>query len=138
RGLALHLDLGAGPQRHLHPGLADSLLHNLLHNAIRHNVPGGEIAVHLTPNELTVSNPGPVVSGDPSRFFERFRKHNAASESPGLGLSIVQHICAYYGFALSYDFAPAGALHTLRVQFGPASWGLAAAKVSTPAAARAV
>jgi len=117
RGLALHLHLAAGPLRQLHPGLADSLLHNLQHNAIRHNVPGGDVTVRLTATALEVSNPGPVVSGDPARFFERFRKHNAASESPGLGLSIVQHICAYYGFKLSYEFAPAGARHTLRVAF---------------------
>lgn len=119
RGLALHLHLAPGPMRQLHPGLADSLLHNLLHNAIRHNVPGGDVTVRLTPTVLEVSNPGPVVSGDPSRFFERFRKHNAASESPGLGLSIVQHICTYYGFGLSYTFAPAGARHTLRIGLGP-------------------
>ncbi|MGI4762596.1 MAG: sensor histidine kinase [Janthinobacterium lividum] len=138
RNLALHLQLAASPPRQLHPGLADSLLHNLLHNAIRHNVPGGEVGVRLTATELEVSNPGPVVSGDPSRFFERFRKHNAASESPGLGLSIVQHICAYYGFGLSYDFAPTGARHTLRVRFGPAARGLAASKALTPAPAHAV
>jgi signal transduction histidine kinase len=121
RSLALHLHLAAGPPRRLHPGLADSLVHNLLHNAIRHNVPGGDITVRLTDKMLEMSNPGPVVSGDPARFFERFRKHNAASESPGLGLSIVQHICAYYGFGLSYGFEPAGARHTLRVIFGPAA-----------------
>jgi signal transduction histidine kinase len=121
RSLALHLDLAPERPRQLHPGLADSLLHNLLHNAIRHNVPGGDVTVRLTPTALEVSNPGPVVSGDPTRFFERFRKHNAASESPGLGLSIVQHICTYYGFGLSYDFTPAGARHTLRVSLGPAA-----------------
>ena len=123
RSLALHLDLAPSCLRHLHPGLADSLLHNLLHNAIRHNVPGGDVTVCLTYKVLEVSNSGPIVSGDPSRFFERFRKHNAASESPGLGLSIVQHICAYYGFGLGYSFAPAGARHTLRVSFGPAVGG---------------
>jgi signal transduction histidine kinase len=62
-----------------------------------------------------VSNPGPAVTGDPTRFFERFRKHNAASDSPGLGLSIVQQIGAYYGFKVSYSFAAAGSRHTLRV-----------------------
>jgi signal transduction histidine kinase len=51
------------------------------------------------------------------RLLGRFSKHNAASDSPGLGLSIAQQICTYYGFQLSYSFAPAGALHTLRVQF---------------------
>ena len=117
RGLALHLHLAPTPPRRLHPGLTDSLLHNLLHNAIRHNVPGGDVTVHLTPTHLEVSNPGPVISGDPARFFERFRKHNPAAESPGLGLSIVQQICAYYGFGLSYEFVPAGARHLLRVVF---------------------
>jgi signal transduction histidine kinase len=138
RGLALHLHLAAGTPRQLHPGLADSLLHNLLHNAIRHNVPGGDVVVRLTSNELSVSNPGPLVSGDPSRFFERFRKHNAASESPGLGLSIVQHICAYYGFGLSYDFAPAGARHTLRVSFGLVGKVPAPGNTLPPAGAGAV
>jgi len=120
RGLALHLHLAPTPPRHLHPGLADSLLHNLLHNAIRHNVPGGDVTVRLTPTGLEVSNPGPIIGGDPARFFERFRKHNAASESPGLGLSIVQQICAYYHFGLRYEFAPTGARHTLHVALGPA------------------
>jgi signal transduction histidine kinase len=138
RGLALHLELADGEARQLHPGLADSLLHNLLHNAIRHNVPGGDVTVRLTHNQLEVSNPGPAVDGDPSRFFERFRKHNAASESPGLGLSIVQHICAYYGFGLSYDFALAGSRHTLRVNFRPAARDLAVDKASTPASAHYV
>ena len=119
RGLALHLHLAPTPPRRLHPGLADSLLHNLLHNAIRHNVPGGDVTVRLTDKTLEISNPGAAVSGDPARFFERFRKHNAASESPGLGLSIVQQIGTYYDFGLRYDFAPAGARHTLRVVFGP-------------------
>ncbi len=123
RGLTPRLHLPHTPPRRLHPGLADSLLHNLLHNAIRHNVPGGDVSVRLTDNVLEVSNPGPVISGDPARFFERFRKHNAASESPGLGLSIVQQICAYYGFGLAYAFEPRGARHTLRVALGPVPGG---------------
>ncbi|RZK34306.1 MAG: hypothetical protein EOO57_11410 [Hymenobacter sp.] len=105
------------PARPLHPGLADSLLQNLLQNAIKHNQPGGEITVSLGPAAFEVSNTGPAIKGDPSRFFERFRKHNAASDSPGLGLSIVQHICAYYGFRVRYEFAAGPARHTLRVEF---------------------
>ena len=90
---------------------------NLLQNAVKHSLPGSTIEVTLSRDSLVVANPGPVVSGDPARFFERFRKHNVASDSPGLGLSIVQQICRYYGFALRYDFAPAGAIHTLMVAF---------------------
>ncbi|MDQ2792660.1 MAG: ATP-binding protein [Bacteroidota bacterium] len=99
----------------MHPGLADSLLQNLLQNAVKHNVRGGEFMVTLSPSELNVRNTGAAVAGDPTRFFERFRKHNAASDSPGLGLSIVQQICAHYGFGLHYTLADEGTQHTLRV-----------------------
>ncbi|MDO7853321.1 sensor histidine kinase [Hymenobacter convexus] len=103
----------------MHPGLADSLLQNLLQNAVKHNVRGGELAIFLSNTELIVTNTGPAVAGDPARFFERFRKHNAASESPGLGLSIVQQICGYYGFGLEYQLAESGTQHRLRVVFAP-------------------
>ena len=120
RNLRLTLDIAAGlPARPLHPGLADSLVHNLLQNAIKHNRAGGEIHVSLSSTALAVSNTGPAITGDPMRFFERFRKHNAASDSPGLGLSIVQHICAYYGFRVRYDYRAGSLRHTLRVEFGP-------------------
>lgn len=100
----------------MHPGLADSLLQNLLQNAVKHNIRGGELAVELSPRELKITNTGPAITGDPARFFERFRKQNAASESPGLGLSIVQQICGYYGFAVTYSVDKAGTRHTLRVE----------------------
>ena len=119
RGLALHLRVPAGPVVHMHPGLADSLVHNLLHNAIKHNEPGGDVTAVLTSNYLEISNPGADPGGDPARFFERFRKHRATADSPGLGLSIVQQIGAYYGFGVSYAFEPVGRRHVLRVQFAP-------------------
>ena len=116
RALRCSLDISNGPVVvQMHPGLADSLLQNLLQNAVKHNVRGGELAVFLSDTELKISNTGPAVEGDPVRFFERFRKHNAASESPGLGLSIVQQICGYYGFGVDYSVAKAGTRHTLRV-----------------------
>ena len=117
RGLALHLCAAAAPDLHMHPGLADSLLHNLLHNAIKHNEAGGDVTAHLTADALEISNPGIDPGVDPTRFFERFRKHRTASESAGLGLSIVQQICAYYGFRVAYAFEPAGRRHVLRVYF---------------------
>ena len=131
RELRYGLDIASGPVVvQLHPGLADSLLQNLLQNAVRHNVRGGELMVTLTPHELKVSNTGPATTGDPARFFERFRKHNAASDSPGLGLSIVQQICAHYGFSLRYNLTEQGTRHILRVAL-PAA---VAAKTAIPAA----
>ncbi len=123
RGLRLHRHIDQAPVLAMHPGLADSLLHNLLYNAIKHNQPGGSITVRLSGEALEISNPGAAIGGDPSRFFERFRKHSAATESPGLGLSIVQQIGAYYGFAVTYGYAVAGQVHTLRVAFGHSAAG---------------
>jgi signal transduction histidine kinase len=119
----------------MHPGLADSLLQNLLQNAVKHNVRGGEVTLYLSATELKISNTGPAVGGDPARFFERFRKHNAASDSPGLGLSIVQQICEYYRFELNYQLAEAGTRHVLRVRFASASLPLAGTPGRVPAAA---
>lgn len=123
RELRYGLNIAAAPVVVLmHPGLADSLLQNLLQNAVRHNVRGGELMVTLARHELKVSNTGPATTGDPARFFERFRKHNAASDSPGLGLSIVQQICARYGFGLDYKLTEHGTRHILRVEL-PAPTG---------------
>jgi len=123
RAIVLHVAVAGVPALTMHPSLADSLVRNLLQNAVKHCLDGSRIEVTLGPTLLSVANPGPVVAGDPARFFERFRKHQAASDSPGLGLAIVQQICHYYGFTLRYDFAAAGAVHTLRVGF-PAAAGL--------------
>jgi len=118
RDLDLRVELTSEPTLLMDASLADSLVQNLLQNALKHNQRGGFIRVILTSEALEVANTGPAIAGDPSRFFERFRKHNAASDSPGLGLSIVRQICQLYGFTLSYDFASAGSVHTLRVGFG--------------------
>jgi len=119
--LQLDVQLSAEPVLSLHPALADSLLSNLLHNAIRHNQPGGLLRVQLSATELAIINAGPALAAqqEPAQFFERFRKQNAASESPGLGLSIVQSIAAFYDFAVEYTYAPDPARHTLRVRFAP-------------------
>ncbi|MFD2719768.1 sensor histidine kinase [Hymenobacter monticola] len=121
--LQLDVQLNAAPLLMLHPALADSLLSNLLHNAIRHNLPGGLLRVQLSATELVITNAGPALAAQqkPAQFFERFRKQNAASDSPGLGLSIVQSIAAFYGFTVAYDYAPDPARHTLRVRFAPVS-----------------
>ena len=120
RELRYDLDLPREPVVvQMHPGLADSLLQNLLQNAVKHNVRGGELTIALSLQALKITNTGPAITGDPARFFERFRKHNPASDSPGLGLSIVQQICAYYGFGVGYSVADAGTQHTLRVALQP-------------------
>ena len=119
KDLRLETALAPAPPLRLHPVLVDSLLNNLLHNAIRHNQPGGLLRVTLNSRELTITNSGPALppDADPARFFERFHKQNPASESPGLGLSIVQRIAEFYGFRVRYEYAAGPPRHTLRVVF---------------------
>lgn len=101
----------------MHPDLADSLVSNLLQNAVKHNLPGGQLQVRVDARALEIRNTGLPLDGDPTELLGRFRKHNAASDSPGLGLSIAQQICGLYGGQLRYTFTPDGAWHTLRVEF---------------------
>jgi signal transduction histidine kinase len=71
-------------------------------NALRYNVPGGEVLVRLTPDgHLTVSNTGPAISaGEATRLFEPFYRgaqRTAQTDGAGLGLSIVRAVAVACG-----------------------------------------
>ena len=80
--------------------LADILLNNLLSNAIRHNVKGGEIRLNLSSEVFQISNTGKNIDVG-SSMFDRFSK-SPESEGLGLGLAISKQICNLYGFRLDY------------------------------------
>lgn len=82
--------------------LLTQLVRNLIDNALRYNVPGGEVLVRLTPTgHLTISNTGPAISADEAtRLFEPFYRgaqRTARTDGAGLGLSIVRAIAVAYG-----------------------------------------
>lgn len=97
----------------LPPFLAESLLSNLVSNAIRHNLPGGCIDVGSSANQLWLRNTGPALATDPANLFLRFRKETNNSTSVGLGLSIVKQICDTYQLAVSYGYADGRHMLTL-------------------------
>lgn len=99
----------------INPYLADILLNNLLSNAIRHNVPGGFIRVHLTAKNLRIENTGNPPDVPPEELFKRFKKSNQSSDSTGLGLSIVKQICDINRFTISYSYE--NSLHVIDVGF---------------------
>ncbi|WP_241077782.1 sensor histidine kinase [Flavimarina sp. Hel_I_48] len=86
------------------PYLASVLFNNLLSNAIRHNMAGRPVEVHLTGESLRIMNHGDGPLHHPERIFERFYRESNQVDSTGLGLSIVKKICDYYGFVPSYSF----------------------------------
>lgn len=82
--------------------LADTLISNLVINAIRHSEPQGSLLLQSGKKSFTISNPG-MNALDKDRIFDRFWK-SEHSDGSGLGLAIVKRICDQYGFSLQYDF----------------------------------
>lgn len=81
--------------------LVDILLNNLFSNAVRHNIPNGEIGVLLTDQYLYISNTGKDLHLQ-AKLFSRFSK-SVESEGMGLGLAITKQICKLYGLALVHN-----------------------------------
>jgi signal transduction histidine kinase len=86
------------------PVLAERLIANLVENAVRYNVGGGDIWIRTRAEvmgaELTVANTGPVVSrADASRIFQPFERlsDRTSQDGFGLGLAIVASIAAIHG-----------------------------------------
>ncbi|APU13626.1 MULTISPECIES: sensor histidine kinase [Actinoalloteichus] len=84
------------------PVLLAQLVHNLLGNALRYNVPGGEVLVELdTRGSLTIGNTGAEISHDEAdRLFEPFYRgavRTGRADGAGLGLSIVRAIARSCG-----------------------------------------
>ena len=86
------------------PVLAERLIANLVDNAIRYNLPGGEVWVSTRAvaggSELVVANTGPVVDpGDTGRIFQPFERlsDRTSYDGFGLGLAIVASIAAIHG-----------------------------------------
>jgi signal transduction histidine kinase len=99
------------------PALLDRMVSNLIDNAVRHNVAGGEITVASGVSNgaafLRISNSGPLVPPDlvPS-LFEPFRRLEARTGSggAGLGLAIARSVAAVHGTAVRARSRPEGGL----------------------------
>jgi signal transduction histidine kinase len=101
------------------PSLAESLIANLIDNAIRHNAPGGQVAISTAMTSagaaITVGNTGTLIPPDAvEHLFQPFRqlgtqriRHNGGH---GLGLAIIRAIADAHGAALSASPRPQGGL----------------------------
>ncbi len=84
--------------------LFESLLNNLVVNAIRHSSNQGLINIILETNKITVSNIAALGPLDKEKLFRRFQFTDDKKRGNGLGLSIVKAICDYHGWNIDYDF----------------------------------
>ena len=95
--------------------LADILIGNLISNSCKHNYEGGQIEIETSNNHLVIKNTGNQPGTDTGNLFNRFEKDDRASDSVGLGLSIVKQICNFYNFSISYIYSDP--FHTIRINF---------------------
>lgn len=122
RGVRIGTALGAAPAVG-DPSLVESLVANLVENAVRHNVPGGRVEVATAATGagglVRVWNTGPVVPpGEVDRLFQPFQRlgrdrltrDRSGADGHGLGLAIVRAIAGAHGAALRVTARPDGGL----------------------------
>ncbi|HUR40433.1 MAG TPA: HAMP domain-containing sensor histidine kinase [Verrucomicrobiae bacterium] len=96
RGVTLHVEVQPVTRRVV-PGMADSVVNNLLLNAIHHSGPG-TVRARLDAQGLTVEDQGSgIAPQDLSRIFER-RYRGTDSRGLGLGLYLVKRMCDRLGW----------------------------------------
>jgi len=101
--------------------MLQEILYNLCDNAIKYNIPGGTVTVHVDGNRLVVSDTGIGIPAEHrERIFERFyrvdKSHSKASGGTGLGLSIVKHAAAYHNAEITLESTP-GKGTAITIQF---------------------
>ncbi|WP_255947920.1 sensor histidine kinase [Streptomyces odontomachi] len=110
------------------PRLIESLVANLVDNAIRHNHPDGHVTIATrtsgTRVTLTIANSGPAVPGDQvERLFHPFQKlapdRHGGGDGHGLGLAIVRAVAEAHRATLTTSARPEGGL-SIAVRFAHA------------------
>ncbi len=114
--------------------LLESLLNNLIVNAVRHNKQDGVITITESMGEgkgeidkgdcskLTIANTSHEKALDANKIFGRFYHSSESAKGNGLGLAIAKAVCDYHGWKISYSFIPSignqeGGLHQFEVTF---------------------
>lgn len=95
--------------------LLESLINNLVVNAIRHNIDNGSIDMIIKDNTFTIVNTGGPIPLNEEKVFRRFGRTSEQKKGNGLGLSIVYQICKFHGWEVNYDYE--NNAHQFRVVF---------------------
>lgn len=84
--------------------LLESMINNLVANAVRYNKKGGEICISTDNKSLTVSNTSDSKALDENVIFNRFYRSSRGKAGTGLGLSIVRAVCLYHHWKIQYEY----------------------------------
>jgi signal transduction histidine kinase len=111
------------------PLLVQQLAANLIDNAVRHNIPGGDIQITTSTSHagavLSVTSSGPVIpAADVDRLFQPFQRLGPRPArrdgGHGLGLSIVRAIATAHAATITAQPRPGGGL-AIDVTFPPST-----------------
>jgi len=95
--------------------LLESLVSNLIVNAIRHNNDAGIINIILEDKTFSISNTGQPEPLNPNKIFRRFSRTSEEKKGNGLGLSIVRQICLLHRWEIEYQYKDE--IHTFILRF---------------------
>lgn len=111
------IDENNKPQK-MNEALADTLVHNVLSNAVKYNAEGGRIVIHLNGRGFVIENSGPGKELSGTLSFKRYHTEDS-SQGLGLGLSIVERICSYEKIEFRYEHS--SPFHRFHFRFSPAA-----------------
>ena len=95
--------------------LLESMINNLVVNAVRHNRPCGIVNISVKQTCLVISNTSEEPALDTTHIFNRFYRPTQNKQGNGLGLAIVKAVCNYHNWEISYSFKDMK--HCFMVQF---------------------
>lgn len=115
-GITLSIDIQKPLMLTANKILLESLINNLISNAIRHNCSEGFINIEVKDRIFTVRNNGDKTPLNKDKVFHRFSRSSEEKKGNGLGLSIVYQICKLHGWEIQYNYQ--NDLHSFFVFFG--------------------
>jgi signal transduction histidine kinase len=84
--------------------LVETLITNLLTNALRYTPRLGQVDIQMRNNRLAIANTGPEPDFSKEHIFDRFTKGQSHPNSTGLGLAIAREICFHNKWSIGYDY----------------------------------
>lgn len=105
-GIAISADIGGHTILSANKILLESLINNLIVNAIRHNTEAADawIIIRVDTNSFIIENTGEKTALDTDKIFRRFSRTSENKKGNGLGLSITYQICKLHNWQIKYQY----------------------------------